>query len=141
MFWIFGLDEYLSATVAATRATGDLHDGLCEAFGGAKVGAEETLIGIEYHDQRNVGEVVTFGDHLRANENAGITACDARDDRFELVLTTYDIAIEPCDADALEGFGEALLDAFSTLAYRFDGVAALRALARQFAIGTAVMTT
>ena len=37
---IFGLDQHFAAAVLAPGSSGDLHDGLSEALGGAKVGAE-----------------------------------------------------------------------------------------------------
>ena len=52
MIRIFRLDQHFAALVLAPGAAGDLHDGLREALGGTKIGAEETLIGIEHHHQR-----------------------------------------------------------------------------------------
>ena len=51
------------------RSPGDLREALCQAFGAAKIGAEETLIGIDYRHQREVREVMTLGQHLRADKN------------------------------------------------------------------------
>ncbi len=49
VFGIFGLDQHLAARVLAPGAAGHLHDGLRQALGGPKVGAEQSLVGVEHH--------------------------------------------------------------------------------------------
>ena len=70
MLGIFGLDQNFAATALAASAAGHLHDRLCESLGGAKVGAEQTLIGIQHHHQRQAREMMALGHHLRAHQDA-----------------------------------------------------------------------
>ena len=51
MLGIFGLDQHFARTLGAARATCNLDNGLCQSLGRTKVGAEESLIGIEHHHQ------------------------------------------------------------------------------------------
>ncbi len=63
------LDDDLAFDVATTRTAGNLHKELEGAFAGAKVGHVEGHVGVDDADERDVGEVQTFGDHLRADED------------------------------------------------------------------------
>ena len=67
---ILGLDQHFATTVFAAGTSGDLHDGLREALGGTKIGAEQSLVGIEYHYQRQARKMMTLGHDLRAHEDA-----------------------------------------------------------------------
>src|SRR5258706_3039846 len=70
VFGIFRLDQHLAGARAASGAPGHLHDGLRQAFGGAKIGAEQALVGIDHGDQRYAREMVTLGHHLRSAQDA-----------------------------------------------------------------------
>ena len=86
MIGILRLDQHFARPLGATRATGDLHDRLRQPLAGAKVRAEQALVGVQHHDQRDVRKIVALGQHLRADEDADLVAVDARQRRFQLAL-------------------------------------------------------
>ena len=55
----------------AASPTGHLHQGGEETLGGAKVGREQTGVGIDHHHQRQAVEIVSLGQHLRAHQQIG----------------------------------------------------------------------
>lgn len=72
-----GLDKYPAALHAAPRATGHLTQQLEASLGSPKVGKVYSDIGVDHANQRHVGEVEAFGDHLRAQQNVDITAANS----------------------------------------------------------------
>jgi hypothetical protein len=139
MLRILGLDQHFARALAAAGAAGDLHDGLGEALGGAEVGAEQALVGVQHDDQRDVREIVALGHHLRADQDPRLAARDPVDDGLERGRVAHHVAIEPRDRHVREGLGERVLDALRALADGLHCIAALRALARQWPLGAAVV--
>ena len=130
MLGIGGLDQHLAGAAAAAGAAGDLHDGLREPLGGAKVGAEQSLVRIEHHDQRHVLEVMALGDHLRADQDARRTAVDAVHGRVHVRPAAHDVAVHAHQRRLREQFAQRLLDPLGALADRAHREAALRAVLR-----------
>ena len=108
--------------------------------GGAKVGAEEALVGVQHDDQRDVRKVMALGDHLRADQDARIARGHALDDRFHdrRGLRTTSRSSRTSGA-CREEFAQHLLDTLGALAHGFHRETALRAALRQRRIGAAVM--
>src|SRR4051812_22207745 len=71
------LDEDLSALRAATGSSRDLTQELEATLGRAKIREVDSDIGVDDPDQGDVGEVETFGDHLRAEQNVDFPGSDA----------------------------------------------------------------
>ena len=72
-----GLNQHFPGARGAPGAARDLGDGLGQPLGGAKIAGEQPLIGIQDHHQAHVREVMSLGEHLRADQNARLAA-DAR---------------------------------------------------------------
>src|SRR5436190_569264 len=62
------------------RAAGDLRQELDAPFGGAEVGQVQRAVRVEHADQRNPRKIVTFCDHLRADQEIQLAAGKARQD-------------------------------------------------------------
>ena len=135
-----GLDQYFAPPALATRAAGNLHDRLCQAFVGAKVGAEQTLVGVDDADQRQFREVVAFRQHLGTDQDVGLTFDGLGQSRphraFRLgavaVDTPHPAPRKPCVQRSLQPLGAG--------AERPDLGAALATGRIQGSAGTAVMT-
>ena len=63
------LDDDFAFDVTASGAAGDLGEELKGAFAGAEVGHVEGEIGVDDSDERDVREVQSLRDHLRADED------------------------------------------------------------------------
>ena len=64
-----GLDEHLPGQVSAARAARHLGQQLKRSLGGAEIRHPQSDVGGHHAHQRDVRNVVTFGDHLRADQN------------------------------------------------------------------------
>src|SRR5882757_329602 len=62
------LHENLTRCLAAASAPGHLCEKLESAFAGAEIGQMQGEIGVDDSDQRHVGEMQAFRDHLCADE-------------------------------------------------------------------------
>ena len=66
---MMGLDEHAPGSLAAAGPAGDLHQQLRHAFGGAEVDAEQSAVRIQNAHQRDIGKMMTLGEHLSAYED------------------------------------------------------------------------
>ena len=64
------LDEHPPAALAAAAAPGELGDQREGPLLGAEVGEAQRRVGVQHDAQHDVGEVVSLGDHLRADQDA-----------------------------------------------------------------------
>ena len=65
-----GLDNHLAGFFGAAGTACNLNDQLSHALAGAEITGEQATIGIQNRDQRHPWEVMAFGKHLRADQNA-----------------------------------------------------------------------
>lgn len=69
VFGSVGLDVDFTGGVAASGASGDLGEELESCFGGAEIGEGESGVCVDDADECDAGVVVSFGDHLCADED------------------------------------------------------------------------
>ena len=136
------LDQHFARQFGAAGAAGDLHQLGKQALGCAAVGGEQRGIGTERTDQRQLGEVVPLGQHLRADEDVGLAGVNLLDEDFPLFPALGGIAVDAQDARLRKTFGKNGFDALRAAPERLDVlIAAGRASARHAALEAAVMTT
>ncbi len=75
---IDGLDEHDPRHAAASRAPGHLREQLKGALGRAEIRHAQPHIRRHHAHQRDIGDVVPLGDHLRAHQNAVVPYCHDR---------------------------------------------------------------
>ena len=75
---IQSLNHHAAGRIAAAGAPGSLGEELKRAFGGAEIGNAESDIGKHDTDKRDIGNVVAFGDHLRADKNVELRCHEIR---------------------------------------------------------------
>src|SRR5690554_4472225 len=97
-----GLNDDLSGAVGAAGAAGDLGEKLEGALGGAEVREVEAHVREHDADQRDVGEVVAFGDHLGADEDVDLASTKAAQKLLE-ARAAAGVAVEAGDAGAAVG--------------------------------------
>src|ERR1700687_6321199 len=95
MLRILCLNQHLTTVALAPGTARNLHDRLRESLGGAEVGAEQALVGVEHDHERDAWKMVTLGHHLRADQDACFTRQDASYDGVELRRSRRAVAIEP----------------------------------------------
>ncbi|MNZ88054.1 hypothetical protein D3C78_1069360 [compost metagenome] len=126
-----GLDDHFARLFGATGTTGDLHDQLGHALAGAEVTREQPTIGIEDRHQGHPGEVMPFGEHLRAHQNAWLTFLDGREQLVHRVFARRAVAVDPQHRVVREQYPQAFFGALGAGAHRPQiDRAAFRAIAR-----------
>src|SRR5206468_11606766 len=66
------LDKHLAFDIAPSGTAGDLRDQLESALAGAKIRNVQAQVRVDDSDERDIGKVQSFGDHLRADENVDL---------------------------------------------------------------------
>ena len=133
------LHQHFAGPARAPGATGHLHDGLRQPLGGSEVGAEQALVGIEHAHQRDIGEVMTLGQHLRADQDARFAAVDPGDGRLQVGGIAHAVAVKAGDGQARKTRRQGFFDALGAMAQRPHPVAAARAGGGQRLVGAAVV--
>jgi len=114
---------------------------LGEAFAGAEVGAEQTLIGVEDADQGDAREVMPLGEHLRAEQDARRALRGLAQQILQTPLAARAVAVDADGGHAREVALQRLLD---TLGAGADGAqvggAAVRTLRGERLLAAAVVT-
>src|SRR5258705_5698487 len=106
-----GLDQHLARLLRPSGAPGHLNKLREEALGGAEVGAEESAVAVEHAHQREIWIVVSFGEHLRADEDVDLAAAYLVEHAAQRALARGRIAIDARDAGFGKSRAERLLDA------------------------------
>jgi hypothetical protein len=96
------LQNNFAGRLAATSATGNLREQLKRALGGAKIGKAERGVGSDDSNEGDTVNVMTFGDHLRADEDIEFALIERVESAFEIFASAHGIAIEASDAGLRE---------------------------------------
>src|SRR5262249_20531630 len=106
-----GRDDAPPRPISAAGAAGDLRQELEGPLAGAEVGQRQRAVGEEDADQRDAGEVVALGHHLRADEDVDLAARDLAEDAPEPSSAggAGGVAVEPGDARRGEARPQRLL--------------------------------
>jgi hypothetical protein len=112
---------------------------LCESLARPEVRAEEALVGGEHDDERDVGEVVAFRQHLRAEKDPCAPVADGRESLLQVVAPADHVAVDAHERCGREELSERCLDAFRAFADWGELVAAARAGERHRLLGAAVV--
>ena len=92
------LQNDFAGSLAASGASGDLSEQLESTFGGAEVGQAEGDVGSHHADQRHAVNVVTFGNHLSADEQVEFAFVQSVERAFEIFVAADGVAVEAGDA-------------------------------------------
>src|SRR4051812_14452782 len=117
---VLRLHEHAAALLATSGATGDLGEDREQPLRGTIVGRYEGRVGVQYADQRETGEVVSFGEQLRADKDVGFAAADGIQRGDQGVAPPSAIAIDAHDTGIWESLGERLLDALGAAPHRLQ---------------------
>jgi len=96
------LNQDAAGEVAAAGAPRHLSDELEGSFGRAEVGHGEAGVHRDDADQRHVREVVTLGDHLRADDNVKLLSRETVQEIRQAAAASNRISVHAADS----GFGE-----------------------------------
>ena len=88
------LHEHAARSVAATPSR-ELGQQLKRSFFGAKVREPEARVGVDDRRERDAGEVVSFRDHLRADEDGALRRRKASERRRERPRFLDRVRVEP----------------------------------------------
>ena len=118
---------------AASGAAGELRDEREGALLGAEVREAQRRVGVEHDGERDVGEVVALGHHLRADEHAGRARLEAGAGRRRRRLARGgDVGVEAQHREVAvaERLGQLVLEALGAGAVTCDRRRAAVAAAR-----------
>src|SRR6185503_3683957 len=118
------LDQHLARPLGAARASGYLHDALREALARAEIDAEQSLVRVQHDHQRDAGEVMSFREHLCADQEAHLAARDPVERVLERAAAAHGVAVDACERHIREQLPEHLLDPLGALADRPYGLSA-----------------
>src|SRR5574343_1446001 len=109
---VFGLDKYFAGNLATPCPSADLHELLEQAFRRTKIGGIQAVVGTEDTNQCQARKIVSFGHHLRADQNIRITFANLAEQGLPLSWTVGAVPVQPQDASfremALQGFFDTL---------------------------------
>jgi hypothetical protein len=88
-----GLHQNLARARSTTGAPRNLHDRLCKPFRGTEVSTEQTLVGVQNDDERDIGEIVSLGHHLRPDQDSPFTRGHAPHRFFHVAALSHDVTI------------------------------------------------
>ena len=102
-----GLHQHPAALVAATGPAGHLGHEVKGPLRRAEVGQVQGRVGLDHADQRHVGKIEPLGDHLRAQQDAGLALREIRRGPFRGPRGPASCR-RPCGAAGRWGSGPAL---------------------------------
>ena len=134
------LQNHFAGFFGTARTARHLRDQLAHAFQRAKIGAIERRIDIQDADQRQPGEVVALGQHLRADHDVNRAAADVAEQTLQFAAFAHAVGIKALDAMLGEGRAQPILHPFGSLAGRHQRFGATGpALRRHRLLRAAVM--
>ena len=98
------LDDDFAFKLAASGTPGDLGDELEGALARAEIRDVQAEIRIQNPDQGDVGEMQSFGDHLRADKDVDFLGFEFPEYVFERVFTAHRIGIDAGEAGFRQDF-------------------------------------
>ena len=136
-----GLYDDLALTALPACASGDLNDRLSKSFTRAKVCAKQALVGIDDANKGELGEMVSFGEHLCANENIRATLFRECERLGHRPLALCAVAVDALDAMAWKAPAQRFFEALGAFTQRFDRSTTLRTALVERAAATTMMAT
>jgi len=92
------LNQYLTGFIGAAGAACNLHQLRKQPFRRTEIRTEQGAVGIDDTDQREIGEVMALGQHLRAEQDIDFTGMHGFQHVVEGMLALGAVAINPQDA-------------------------------------------
>ena len=140
MFGIVRLQDHVARALRATGTTRDLHDELAEPFGRAEVDAVQAFVDADHDDERQVRQIVAFGQHLRADQDARAGRRQVFEQRVARVPAARRVAVDTHDGRVGKVRAQRFLEPLGALSDRMDREsAAHRTRARDRLTESAVM--
>src|SRR6266571_6833832 len=94
MVRMIGLQHDLAGRFAASGASGHLCEQLKRALGSAKVGESQCVVCSHHAHQRHAMNVMSFGDHLCADEKIDLSSMKLVEHSLKVVSIMHGIAIK-----------------------------------------------
>src|SRR3569833_1579107 len=120
---MMGLDQYFARVFGAAGTSRDLSDELRKTLAHAKIDTEETLFGIQDGSERDLGEVMTLRQHLRAKQKRELAALRLVEQLLQRAFASGAVAVAAGDGVIRETFAQHLLDALRAVAERSQLIA------------------
>src|SRR6476620_4900627 len=114
----FGLDQYLSWYISTSGSSRNLHQLRKQAFRRAKICAEQGNVGIQDTYQRQVGEIMAFGQNLSPDQYVHALYMDIIQHFLPGILPARTVAINTHDAGVRKPMGQSRFNALRAVAER-----------------------
>lgn len=115
-----GLNQHPPRQITAAGPSRHLGEEGEGPFGGTEVGKIESEIGIDDADEGDAGEIVSFGNHLRADEDVDLSRQHRFDNLAMCALVAGGVAIHAADTRLGKGRPQLFFEAFCPGADRFQ---------------------
>src|SRR5690349_14866142 len=138
---MIGLNEYSAGAIATSGAAGNLSNQLKSSFCGTKIRQRQPGVDRDYAHERDVREIVTLREHLRADQQIQLAFFKVKQGLFEFAPAGLRVAIDAADPQIRKALVQQFFDLFRAFADVIDVLArANRALRWRALVMIAVMT-
>src|SRR5712691_10859092 len=96
------LDEHPPPPLPPPRPPGDLREQVERLLRGSKIGISKDRVGAQDGGERDVGEMMSLAEHLRADQGLRLSAAKALQDAHQRSLASRGLAIEHVGGDVRE---------------------------------------
>ena len=93
-----GLQHNLARSLAASRASRHLRQQLKGPLGGPEVRETQGAVGAHHAHQRDIGNVVSLGNHLRAHQQIDLARLQRAQHALKVVAPAHRVAIQSPNA-------------------------------------------
>ncbi len=101
---VIGLNQHAARQITATRAPGDLSYQLKGSFGGTEIRQGQTGIDGDDAHESHVVKVVSFRQHLRADQQVDFAFAEIKQVLFKFVAARFRVAIDAAEAQIRKAF-------------------------------------
>ena len=88
------LNQHVPWSLTPPGAPRNLHDKLRHTLGSPKIRAKKTTIGVEHADKSNIRKVMTFGQHLGADQNVGVLGSNPGKNFFQCTFAPRTVTVQ-----------------------------------------------
>ena len=119
--WCVGLNDDFSFKLTTSCPTCDLGEQLEGALTGAEIGNVQAKVRVEHTNERDIGEVQAFGDHLGADDDVDFALAKFLQGFTQGVFTAHGVGVDACDSCLWEYFFDDALYLLGAVALAADG--------------------
>ncbi len=124
MVRMIGLQHDFARSFTTPGSTGYLRQQLKRTLGSAEIGEAQRIVRADHAHHRHSMHVMTFGDHLRADQQIDFAGMELIEHAFKIMARAHGITIQPADAGHGKCLMQTLFHFFRSRSQKVDVLAA-----------------